>query len=216
MKIAHVSDIHGHYTILDKVKDPPDLWCLTGDIFPYMKSSHHIHWGDPSFEIPHQMRWYSYKGGSIVRRLRGKPVLLVPGNHDFADLAMFLRRDGVDAREVTPEGVEFQGVRFAGFGHIPFIEGRWNREVHTPELRELTHRTLSVGNPEVLLTHAPPGNILGGDYPGNGPLLTALTYLPHQVRVHLFGHIHVTGGCVVEHMGIKFVNSATTVQVLEI
>lgn len=216
MRIAHVSDMHGHYKVLDKVKDPPDLWCLTGDIFPYMGFDHHAHWGVPSFEIPHQMRWYSYKGPSLARRIRGKPVLLVPGNHDFADLAMLLRRDGVNAQEVTPEGVDFQGVRFAGFGHIPFIEGRWNREVFVPELRDLSHRTLTVGDPDVLLTHAPPGHILGGSHPGNGPLLTALTHLPHRVRVHLFGHIHETGGRMVDHMGIRFYNSATTVQVLDV
>ena len=143
-------------------------------------------------------------------------ITLVPGNHDFADLAMLLRRDGVNAQEVTPEGVDFQGVRFAGFGHIPFIEGRWNREVFVPELRDLSHRTLTVGDPDVLLTHAPPGHILGGSHPGNGPLLTALTHLPHRVRVHLFGHIHETGGRLVEHMGIRFYNSATTVQVLDV
>lgn len=216
MRIAHVSDMHGGYNILNKVTEPPDLWVFTGDIFPYMGFDHNAHWGVPAFEIPHQMRWYSHKGPSIVRRLRGKPVLLVPGNHDYADLAKLLRRDGVNAQEVTPEGVDFQGVRFAGFGHIPFIGGRWNREVFVPELQDLSHRTLTVGDPDVLITHAPPGHILGGVHPGNGPLLTALSRLPHRVRVHLFGHIHETGGRMVEHMGIRFYNSATTVQVLEV
>lgn len=216
MRIAHVSDMHGGYNILNKVTEPPDLWVFTGDIFPYMGFDHNAHWGVSSFEIPHQMRWYSHKGPSIVRRLRGKPVLLVPGNHDYADLAKLLRRDGVNAQEVTPEGVDFQGVRFAGFGHIPFIGGRWNREAFVPELQDLSHRTLTVGDPDVLLTHAPPGHILGGVHPGNGPLLTALSRLPHRVRVHLFGHIHETGGRMVEHMGIRFYNSATTVQVLDL
>lgn len=216
MRIAHVSDIHGNYKILDRVLDPPDVWCITGDIFPYMKTSDYYNWGVPSFEIPHQTRWWSHKGSSFVRRLRGRPVLLVPGNHDFADLARLLRIDGVDATELTPDGLEFQGVRFAGYGHIPFIQGRWNREVFDDQLRDLAMRTLSVGNPEVLLTHAPPGNTLGGGHPGDGPLMTALTYTQHQVRLHLFGHIHETGGNTVEHMGIRFVNSATTAQVLDI
>lgn len=216
MKIAHVSDIHGQYKILDAIPEDADVVVFTGDIFPYMGYDHHSVWGKPTFEIPHQMRWYTYKGSSIVRRLRGKPVLLVPGNHDFADLAMLLRRDGVDAQEVTPEGVDFRGVRFAGFGHIPHIGGQWNREVFIPELRDLSLRTLTEGNPEVLLTHAPPGHILGGCHPGNGPLLSLLTHHPHRVSVHLFGHIHETGMRHVEHMGIRFYNSATTVQVLDL
>lgn len=212
MRIAHVSDLHGHYKVLDRIVEPPDVWCFTGDIFPYMPLTEHVHWGVSSHEIRHQTRWYSFKSDSIVRRLKGKPVLLVPGNHDFANLAGLLRQDGVDAREVTPDGLEFMGVRFAGFGHIPFIQGRWNREVFDDELRDLSLRTLSVGNPDVLLTHAPPGHILGAESPGNTPLLTALTYQPHKVRVHLFGHIHETGGRMVELMDVKFYNSATTLQ----
>lgn len=216
MRIAHVSDIHGHYKILGMIEDLPDLWCLTGDIFPYMGFNDYNEWGTPSSEIPHQIRWWGHKGDSFVRRLGGKPVLLVPGNHDFADLASLLRRDGVNAREVTPEGLEFRGIRFAGHGHIPFIQGRWNREVFDDQLRDLAHRTLTEGNPDVLMTHAPPGHILGGEHPGDAPLLTALTYQYHRVRVHLFGHIHETGGRMVEHMGIKFYNSATTLQEIEL
>lgn len=208
--------MHGAYNILNRVKEAPDLWCLTGDIFPYMGFDHQAQWGVPSFEIPHQTRWFSYKGESIVRRLQGKPVLLVPGNHDFADLAKLLRLHGADAQEVTPEGVDFRGVRFAGYGHIPYMEGRWNREVDTSELWDLSLRTLKVGDPEVLLTHGPPGHILTATYPGNGSLMDALYHIPHRVRVHLFGHIHETGGRSYEYMGIRFYNSATTVQVLDV
>lgn len=216
MRIAHVSDMHGAYKILDRVTDPPDLWCFTGDIFPYMGLRHQAQWGMPSFEIPHQTRWWSYKGESIVRRLLGKPVLLVPGNHDYVGIAALLRGRGVDAQEVTPEGVDFRGVRFAGFGHIPFIEGRWNREASASELWDLSLRTLKVGDPEVLLTHAPPGHILAATYPGNQSLLDALYHIPHRVRTHLFGHIHETGGRSFEDMGIRFFNSATTLQVVNV
>ena len=106
MRIAHVSDIHGQYKILDAIPEDADVVVFTGDMFPYMSHNDHAQWGMSPYEIPHQMRWYSHKGPSIVRRLRGKPVLLVPGNHDYADLAMLLRRDRVNVQEVTPEGVE--------------------------------------------------------------------------------------------------------------
>ena len=210
MKIAHVSDIHGHYSTLDRLGgDAPDLWVITGDFFPN-KTRGHV----PT-ETRWQTNWFGYKSFSIRRRLLGAPVLLVPGNHDYVNLAGLLRRDGVDAQEVTPDGVEFRGVRFAGFGHIPFVAGEWNRESTTQELYDLTHRTLDC-DPDVLLTHAPPDGILNGRYPGIGPLTTALTYRPHRVTHHFFGHSHEDGGKSVEHMGITFVNSATTPQWVEL
>lgn len=206
MRIAHVSDIHGHYSTLDRLGgDAPDLWVITGDFFPNKTRGH------AETETRWQTNWFGYKSFSIRRRLLGAPVLLVPGNHDYANLAGLLRRDGVDAREVAPEGCTFGGLRFAGFGHIPIIAGEWNRESTTQELYDLTHRTLDC-DPDVLLTHAPPDGILNGSYPGIGPLTTALTYRPHRVTHHFFGHSHEDGGKSVEHMGITFVNSATTLQ----
>lgn len=206
MRIAHVSDLHGHYSTLDRLEGgAPDLWVITGDFFPNKTRGHAV------TETRWQTNWFGYKSFSIRRRLLGAPVLLVPGNHDYANLAGLLRRDGVDAREVAPEGCTFGGLRFAGFGHIPIIAGEWNRESTTQELYDLTHRTLDC-DPDVLLTHAPPDGILNGRYPGIGPLTTALTYRPHRVTHHFFGHSHEDGGKSVEHMGITFVNSATTLQ----
>ena len=210
MKIAHASDLHGFFHVLGGVPTQPDLWVFTGDMLPNKTRGHIL------TETRYQMAWFGSVAHNVVRWLRGVPVLLVPGNHDYADLANLLRREGVDAQEVTPRGVSFQGATFAGFGHIPFIAGEWNREVTDRELSILTLKTLELGNPDVLLTHAPPGNILNGRYAGNGPLVTALTYHPHKVRVHLFGHAHEDGGQMVEAMDIKFYNSATTVQLVDL
>lgn len=208
MKIAHASDLHGRYEVLDRVgRDVPDLWALTGDFFP-----NHTR-GDAKVEVPWQTRWFAWKGEEIVSRLRGAPVLIVPGNHDYADLARLLRLVGVDAHEVTTEGVQFRGVKFSGFGHIPFIAGEWNREASQPELHELTRLTLE-SDPEVILTHSPPNGILNGRYPGISSLTTALAYQKHRVHLHLFGHAHEDGGRFVEHRGIRFVNSATTLRCL--
>lgn len=210
MRIAHASDLHGHYEILDRVNGVvPDLWVLTGDFFPNRTR------GDIEVELAFQAQWFGFKSFSIRRRLLGAPVLIVPGNHDYADLAAHLYRDGVNAREVTPEGCTFRGLTFAGFGHIPFVAGEWNRESTTAELHDLTHRTLDC-DPDVLLTHCPPDGILNGIFPGNGPLVTALTYRPHKVTHHLFGHAHEDGHKRVEHMGITFVNSAKTLQWVEL
>lgn len=210
MKIAHTSDLHGNYTILGQVDSPPDLWVITGDFFPNLTR------GRRSIEEEFQTRWYSMEAGHIIRLLHGVPVLWVPGNHDYVDLVKLLRRDGVRALEVTPKGCTFGGLRFAGFGEIPFICGEWNREVTLSQLACLTRMTLEMGNPDVLVTHCPPDGILNGLYEGIAPLTSSLAYRPHQVRLHLFGHAHEDGGGQVEHMGIRFVNSAGTVTTIEV
>lgn len=210
MRIAHVSDLHGHYNVLDGIPDDADLVVSTGDFFPN-KTRGHV----PT-EQEHQTRWFGFKAESIVSRLKGKPVLLVPGNHDYVDLARYLRREGVLAHEVTPQGHSFRGVQFAGFGHIPFIAGEWNREVLPAVLRDLVEETMTEGNPEVLLTHAPASGILDGNFEGNTPLATHLAYKPHRVKLHLFGHAHEDGGKNVERMGVRFYNSATRIQVIDL
>jgi Icc-related predicted phosphoesterase len=209
MKIAHASDLHGDYHILDRATEKPDVWVLTGDIFPNRTR------GNVPNEVAFQQHWFSWKADSIVKRLRGAPVIIVPGNHDYADLAKLLRRSGVTAQEVTTEGLTFQGVRFAGFGHIPIIAGEWNRETGMDQLALLTRRALDLGKAEVLVTHCPPDGILNGNYEGNAPLTSHLAYRPHQVRLHLFGHAHEDGGKEETHMDVRFVNSACTVSIID-
>lgn len=210
MKIAHASDLHGDVSVLAKVEDPVDLWVLTGDIFPNVTR------GNRRIEDVAQVRWYAEMSRWFTHTFGKTPVLLVPGNHDYVDLANLLRRDGVNAREVTPDGLTFKGVRFAGFGQIPIIAGEWNRETTMSQLAILTRRTMELGNPEVLVTHAPPDGILNGLYQGIGPLTSYLSYRPHRVRLHLFGHAHEDGGREETIMGIRFVNSALTATVIDI
>ena len=210
MRIFHVSDLHGDLGVFGQdPTDVPDLWVFTGDMMPNRTR------GNSAIEVPYQMQWYASVYDWWVPRLRGAPVLLVPGNHDYADLALLLRRDGVDAREVTPEGLVFQGLRFSGFGHIPLIAGEWNRESTYRELSDLTTRAIA-SDPDVLVTHAPPDGILNGFYAGVGALTAALTYGGHRVRAHLFGHAHEDGGRSIQNMGVLFVNSATTLQVVRV
>lgn len=214
MKIAHASDLHGSTLLLEGMaehpEDRPDLWVFTGDMFP------NITRGNRRIEPNFQAHWYAENELVFKRCLQDRTVLLVPGNHDYVDLAKLLRRSGVDAREVTPDGLTYKKIRFAGFGHIPIIAGEWNLETPMSQLAMLTRRTLEVGNPEVLVTHSPPDGILNGYYEGIAPITSALTYRPHRVRLHLFGHQHEEGGKSVEHMGIRFVNSACTVSIIDL
>ncbi len=68
-------------------------------------------------------------------------------------------------------------------------------------------------NPDVLVTHSPPGGILSApigspdDY-GVAELASALAYRPHSIKAHFFGHEHACGGMTDDQMGVKFINGA--------
>lgn len=212
MKIIHASDLHGHFEIIDKITDDADLVVITGDFFPNKSR------GDVRTEIRHQTKWFGWKSPSILRVLRGLPVLWCPGNHDYVSLAEFLRRDGHTAYDISTDGVEILGLQFAGFGEIPFIAGEWNGESTIEKLNDLVKRTLDVGNPDILVTHAPPSGILdhGCHNGGIASLTSHLFYRPNRVTHHLFGHIHECGGQMAEENGVKFYNGACHARVIEI
>lgn len=214
MKLAHISDMHGRYQMLEGV-ELPDAWAITGDFFPNKGRgpSGRI---DPSTEVDHQVKWWRHNGASIMRRLGGRPVLWVGGNHDFVNLAGFLKMSQYEgaAFDVAAEAVDFGGHRFAGFREVPYIDGEWVGEAH--DLSEVVSRAMDA-DPTVLLTHAPPAGILDDDGMGTmghgggvRPLTVALTWRHHRIVAHLFGHIHEHGGQSVEEMGIRFYNGAAT------
>lgn len=214
MKIGHASDLHGDIGGILASHGSPDVWVLSGDICPNETR------GIVACEVPFQTGWFREVADALVARFADRPVLVVPGNHDYIDLAALLRSRGVDATMVTPEGVEVAGVRFAGFREVPWMAGEWNGECR--DFADIVDRTFG-SDPEVLVTHAPPAGILDDDGMGSGghgggitALTTALTYRPHRVRAHLFGHIHEHGGRDVEEMGVRFFNGAEHVRFFEI
>ena len=221
MIIAHASDLHGSYKALGKV-ETPDLWLITGDFFPnYGRGRKTGGLIDAEFERSHQRRWWGYKGASIITRLRGKPVIWCPGNHDFVSLEVLLKRNyPALVHDVSKTPLEFMGQTWAGYREIPYLAGEWMGE--TQDFQEIV-RTAMSANPTILVTHAPPGGILDddkeGEY-GHGCGVTAqtsaLAYQEHRVTHHFFGHIHAQGGKTHEEMGVKFVNSATCIQIIEI
>lgn len=214
MRIGHASDLHGDLRELLSGDVCPDVWVLSGDVCPNETR------GIVAHEVPYQTAWFRGVSDALVARFGDRPVLVVPGNHDYIDLAALLRSCGVDATNVTPEGVEVAGVRFAGFREVPWMAGEWNGECR--DFADLVGRTFD-SDPEVIVTHAPPAGILDDDglgefgHGGGIPALTtALTYRPHRVRAHLFGHIHEHGGRDVEEMGIRFYNGAEHVRIVEV
>ena len=220
MKIGHASDLHGRYGMLDGI-DLPDVWCITGDFFPNKGRGleGRIVAAD---EVDHQVRWWRHKGPSIMRRLGGRPVLWVGGNHDFVNLAGLLRvsKYAGGAFDVADKPIDIGGHRFAGFRQVPYMNGEWVGEAH--DLSDVVAQAIDA-DPTVLLTHAPPAGILDDDGMGShghgggvSPLTTALTWRPHRIAAHLFGHIHEHGGKQVDEMGIRFVNGAGFVTTVEI
>jgi len=215
MRLAHASDLHGRYKMLEGVEGEDfDAWCITGDFFPNKPRN----LGSSEGEAAYQLHWWGHKAASILRRLGDKPVITVDGNHDFVSLGALLQRarPGMIHR-IRPSGLDFMGTRFAGFPNIPYIAGYWNHESGKDLLSALCYEVFEGGDPEVLVTHCPPYGILDEiqDY-GCTALTNNLTQRTHRVRVHLFGHCHVDGGKSIEHMGIKFFNGAEHVKVVDV
>lgn len=216
MKILHSSDLHGSYKrlIVEHATTGFDLWLDTGDLLPNFgrKRSGRI---EAELEVSHQNKWLVYKNliPRLAEWLRGRPAVLLPGNHDFLRLAPRLRAAGASAFEVGPDGIDVAGIRWAGFREVPFIKGEWPGE--REDFASLIART-QLASPRVLVTHAPPSGMLdeeGGGVPG---LIESLDSRPHGIHAHFFGHVHREGGNCRERGGVRFVNGATFARVHEI
>lgn len=213
MKILHTSDLHG--TILDVIKKADndfDLWIDSGDFLP--DHPLYMHMKVPAHLIAeHQIKWLLQRLQKIRKWLNGRPMLFVRGNHDYIDISRYFKPQ----HKIT-EGVEIDGVKFCGFSEIPFIGGFFWNETYNEGFSKPIEKVLKY-NPHVLVTHAPPYSILDqlsvGQSVGIVPLAQALFSKEHNIRHHLFGHIHCAKGIYpVEHPPslemIKFYNSACT------
>lgn len=213
MKILHTSDLHGQYEGLLRLLSGEvfDLWVDTGDFFPNRTR------GDREIEVPYQAKWFEWKrlGSRLVEALEDVPLVCVSGNHDYVDLAGLIREAEGVAYNVSDGPAVVGGLSFSGFREIPWMGGEWNGEAH--DFTPLVKKTLEE-DPDVLVTHSPPGGILDKSTDGHpcgvNALTSQLTYTQHKVRAHLFGHIHEQGGLMVEDLEIKFSNAATGFNVL--
>lgn len=219
MKIYHFSDNHGSFdklSIFVRTYGRPDVFVMTGDFVPdsitHFETSKaaHASW---------QEGWMLKNIDEFKAIVKDVPVLFVPGNHDFADLGKSLKKADINATEVTPTGIDALGYRWAGYGHVPTINGMFMREATDNRLSSLTDLVIEAA-PDFLLTHAPPYGILdksaSGARFGNKPLYKALANGSLAPRYHFFGHIHKQGRQIEQIDGVTFVNSATTVQKVEI
>jgi Icc-related predicted phosphoesterase len=223
MKILHSSDLHGDYhKLLKDFGDADfDVWIDTGDFFPNRNLP-------PRADEPrYQTRWFKNKqlGRRLTKWLAGRPLISVPGNHDYVSLANLMREGKARAYEATPGGVVVNRIRYAGFRQIPYIHGEWVGETQPGDFREVVEEVFA-DPPDILLTHAGPAfprrsgmpEMTGSDdyHGGISSLSTALSFRPHGIKAHFFGHDHQHGSKTREEMGILFSNSATKPKIVTV
>jgi len=213
IRIAHISDTHDNPRIVRQVANcEADIILITGDCMathgrvPDYRSYTHSHRIDHGVERRYQRSWFRKQAKKWAPDFKGRPVVAIRGNHDFIGYTKWLEHYGADVHEITDATpmVEVLGIRFAGFRQINHIAGEWTGEEF--DLRPFVEKALAC-DPNVLVTHAPPGGILDEGY-GISELTTPLFYGEHRITHHFFGHSHYAGGLVLEEGGIKFVNGA--------
>ncbi len=207
MQVVHASDTHDNSKLIERIYyEPGEAVVLTGDLLGNYGRQPKI---SRKREVAYQTDLLGHLASSWLTAFRGRPVIIVRGNHDFIDIKAVLCANGGNPKLIHQiddgSSVVLGGLRFAGFREIPYIEGEWEGEAHL--FQDLIDRTWE-HNPDVLVTHAPPGGILDGRGYGIPTLTSALTYQPHNIKVHLFGHTHEQGGKDVKELGIEFFNGA--------
>ncbi len=215
MKILHTSDLHGKLRS-KMLRQDFDMWIDTGDSLPNQSKNRNY---QEDKESKFQYNWMMRKIDHIISSLNGRPLISVSGNHCYINLAMILRSYGysnaytINLGEIT----EINGLKFSGFPHINWIDGKWMHEVHKEDINKIVDQC-PLNKIDVLLTHAPPYQVLDlyednlSNYKercGIIPLSNRLMYEVHSVKYHFFGHIHDCGGLTEEHNGIIFHNGAT-------
>lgn len=152
-----------------------------------------------------QTKWIHLQKARILSFLRGRSALFLRGNHDYIAIGDILGHP-----QLWPEPFMFRGLTFAGYPHVPTINGYQSLETHDrrPHIEEAWSH-----NPMILCTHAPPSGILSKEF-GCNQLSTKLFYdPPSNLRTHLFGHVHFMNDTM-EEAGIFFSNAATYGRVL--
>lgn len=217
-KILHTSDLHGAYhELLVQLETIPDLniWVDTGDFFPNKTRG-------TAVEAGYQQKWATNhtKIASRIAQIcnvRNISVISVSGNHDYVSLASLLHLNGMNADSAhdlssPKKSVTVHGHKFAGFREIPYIDGEWKGEINLAAFRDIVNEAMS-HNPDILVTHAPPGGILDNSSYGGAwgvPYITSyLMNNSHMVKLHMFGHVHGDGGKQVSEGGIQFSNAAS-------
>jgi len=214
VKISHHSDTHG--LPRQAVHDEADVIVLSGDLCPNRTRGH------VDIEIAYQENWLARTGEQWRVWAKGKPLVLIPGNHDFfIDIARMLRRAGVAAHDVYLASATIYGVTFLGLPDIPWMGGDWNHERGEQEI-EARFATVLDERPDVVVNHCPPHGVLDepydfGDYHiGSTAFARLLGSHGHEPKAYLCGHCHERGGRVERVRSTIVSNAATRRALIEI
>lgn len=174
MKILHISDTHGLHKSITKMPEA-DIIIHSGDFTMNGSEQEAIEFMNWFCDLP-----YRHK-------------IFISGNHDDCLYGANIDGLGENVHYLCNSGTEIEGVRFYG---VPmFMEDcLTNHQSH--------NYSQIPDNIDVLITHTPPYGILDCDdsiHYGSNELLSKLSAL-HQLKAHLFGHIHA------QH-GIRTINS---------
>lgn len=235
MKIVHASDWHWSFR---KVPEA-DLYVFTGDMmmnYPVKDKpmdrlridgslGYRISPENERIRQTEDVKHFLAAGG--LRPYLGSPdapILAVRGNHDFIDIKLLFEGCNFVHEFVDNEVVEVLGLKASGHRGIPWIFGSWNDETQRPDLVERVRRVPD--GIDLLLTHYPPLLVLDSEIVGVGKSYRVESYglegmhwhviqkLNHG-GVHMFGHIHGSGGRVEHADDVVFSNAATTFNELE-
>lgn len=192
MKFACLSDIHGDIrplTHLEKVKDTFDAVLFAGDLVQ-LGSQYELE------EMFHHLDKI------------GKPVILVPGNHDVALEKLYVRKELKEKYPnvtiVIGRGVCFEGVVILG---LPYVKEcpRWGFNLDEDML--ISEHLPKWEGVDIILSHTPPSDkrlssfwddIGFGDKMlidlGFRTLAKYLYYSNDNIQYCISGHVHERGG----------------------
>ena len=182
---------------------------------------------DPLREVKCQTKYIELeleKDG--FRRHLGTPgaqVLLLRGNHDFVSLSPWFAGGPTFEFGFGGTVLNFMGHKIDGTRGINYIYGEWSDEFTETQWRDAFSHISD--DCDMLLTHAPPRNILDheGHHYGSD---TVASYVNRRMlatdhegaaplRAHFFGHVHASNGSK-NIGGTLFSNAATTYIVYDI
>ncbi len=223
LRICHFSDNHGK---LPTLYGRFDAVVCTGDFFP---NTPMVLSGQKNLEMAFQLDWTRQNANAIKKWLRGTPMFICMGNHDFLHPDLFvgaLMELGVNnITSLHDRVVEFEGCSFYGFPYVPAISGSWNYEREIPEMQVEVDKMVSVLNStkvNVIAAHAPIHGTLdlsmGNARLGSSIIANALDFSidkSHLPRYYLHGHIHEANGIAFRN-GMVVSNAATTQQIIEV
>ena len=200
MRILHVSDTHGLPPEPPKggkegsKEDDFDVVVHSGDLMP------NTSFGVAVLERAFQPRWLEQNAKHFPKGWYGKPVIMVPGNHDYVDPTPALRSVGLDVQLLVDDVVEIGGVRFWGHPWTPpFYD--WNYMLPPAAMSAKLARLADEarrGGVHVLVSHGPMYGVLdrnqSGERCGCPQLRHVVTEASGELRMILHGHIHESAG----------------------